>query len=81
MHRHRPQAAQIVLERERSGAHPARDPVEERAFPDWSMGFRRFGRADLDGVDGLNGFMSLRAEEPNAGAALRLLEIFRDTMR
>lgn len=58
-----------------------REPVEERAFPDWSMGFRRFGRADLDDVEGLNAFMSNRTEETNAGSALRLLEIFRSTMR
>lgn len=34
-----------------------RDRIEERAFPDWSMGFREVGAADLQGVAGYSDFM------------------------
>lgn len=58
-----------------------RDQIDERSFPDWSMGFRRCSRADLLHVAGVNSFMDDRDADPNATSARLLLEIFRDTMR
>ena len=61
-----------------------RDQVEERAFPDWSMGFREIGTADLQGIAGYSDFMR-RPFGADLGdstpAAYRMLEVFRDTMR
>jgi len=58
-----------------------REEVEERAFPDWSMGFGRYDQASGIDVDGVNGFLRERTEDPRSGSALRLLEIFRSTVR
>lgn len=61
-----------------------REPIEQRAFPDWSMGFREVGSADLEGVAGYSDFLrrpfgsGLGDSTP---AAYRLLEMFRDNMR
>lgn len=61
-----------------------RDRIEERAFPDWSMGFREVGTADLQGVAGYSDFLrrpfgsGLGDSTP---AAYRMLEMFRDNMR
>jgi hypothetical protein len=61
-----------------------RDRVQERAFPDWSMGFRELGAADLDGVSGYNDFLRRPAGRglgDSGHAAYRLLELFRENMR
>nr|WP_237448696.1 BLUF domain-containing protein [Nocardioides flavescens] len=58
-----------------------REEVAERAFPDWSMGFGRYDQAAGIDVDGVNGFLRESTEDPQSGSALRLLEIFRSTMR
>lgn len=61
-----------------------REEVDERAFPDWSMGFRRVARDDLAALPGHSDFLSqpLGADlGPDATSAHRLLEVFRDTTR
>ena len=58
-----------------------RDEIEQRSFPDWSMGFRHVGRSDLSQVDGFSNFLSERDREVDPTAARLLLESFRDTMR
>jgi hypothetical protein len=61
-----------------------RDPIEQRAFPDWSMGFRDISRADVQRVEGLNAFFQepLAAEfEDRAEPAFYLLQVFKETMR
>jgi hypothetical protein len=61
-----------------------REQVEERGFPDWSMGFRELGGADIQGVSGYTDFMR-RPVGAGLGdsthAAYRLLELFRQSMR
>jgi Sensors of blue-light using FAD len=61
-----------------------REPIEQRAFPDWSMGFREVGATDLGDVAGYTDFMR-RPFGSGLGdsgpAAYRLLELFRDSMR
>lgn len=61
-----------------------REQVAERAFPDWSMGFRRIGRDDLAELPGHSDFLSQPLGAglgPDATSAHRLLEVFRDTTR
>jgi hypothetical protein len=61
-----------------------REQVGERAFPDWSMGFRAVGDADLQDVDGYSDFMRRPVGSglgDSTRAAYRLLELFRDNMR
>lgn len=58
-----------------------REEIEQRAFPDWSMGFGRYDQAAGIDVDGVNGFLRERTDDPQSGSALRLLEIFRSTVR
>lgn len=61
-----------------------REPITERAFPDWSMGFRAIGGADLQGVAGYSDFLRRpfgRDLGDSTPAAYRLLEVFRDSMR
>lgn len=61
-----------------------REPVTERAFPDWSMGFRQLAGSDLGALPGYSSFLSqpLAADLGAAAApAYRLLEVFRDTVR
>lgn len=61
-----------------------REQVERRGFPDWSMGFRELGSADLRDVDGYTDFMRRPAGAglgDSSHAAYRLLELFRETMR
>lgn len=33
-----------------------REPIEERAFGDWTMGYPRASKRDLENIDGLNDF-------------------------
>lgn len=62
-----------------------RDPIEERAFPDWSMGFRDVSGIDLEREDGFTDF--LRGEDlatgggKHAGTVATLLRTFRETLR
>ena len=61
-----------------------REPVEERAFPDWSMGFREVAGTEVGSLPGYSAFLSRPlAKELGAAAApaYRLLEVFRDSMR
>ena len=61
-----------------------RDPIEERAFPDWSMGFRHLGPSDVRRAAGLSTFL----QEPlatelgdRAEPAFYLLQLFKETVR
>jgi hypothetical protein len=62
-------------------------PIEDRAFPDWSMAFREAGELDPTQRDGVSSFLrdALRGQEGNRAArgstAVRLLEGFARTMR
>jgi hypothetical protein len=61
-----------------------RDPIEQRAFPDWSTGFRDISRADVQRVEGISAFLQepLAAEfEDRAEPAFYLLQVFKETMR
>ena len=58
-----------------------REDIEARSFPDWSMGFGRYDQGSGLSVEGTSGFLKARGDDPQAGSALRLLEVFRDTMR
>jgi hypothetical protein len=62
-----------------------REQITERAFPDWSMGFRSLARDDVRRLPGYTEF--LRAPRLSDGlgehpaASYQLLEIFRDSLR
>jgi hypothetical protein len=61
-----------------------RDPIEQRSFPDWSMGFRTISRTDVQRVEGLSTFLQepLAAEfEARAEPAFYLLQVFKETVR
>ena len=58
-----------------------REEIDARAFPDWSMGFGRYDQQSGLAVEGTSAFLRQRTEDPHSGSALRLLEIFRETMR
>jgi hypothetical protein len=61
-----------------------RDPIEQRAFPDWSMGFRDISRAEVQRVEGLSTFLQepLAAKfEDRAEPAFYLLQLFKETVR
>ena len=60
-------------------------PVAERTFPDWTMGFRDLGSAEVQALPGFSEFLNPSAgrqvlpTEPNR--ALRLLKVFRSGLR
>lgn len=62
-----------------------RDDIEERAFPDWSMGFRGVRAEEVRRLPGFTDFLrdsALAADlGDRAAPAYRLLEIFRDSLR
>lgn len=61
-----------------------REPVEERAFPDWSMGFRDLGDLDPATLEGYNDFLQQPAAAGLAErgpAAYQLLKVFGESMR
>ncbi|WP_148613405.1 BLUF domain-containing protein [Nocardioides rubriscoriae] len=60
-----------------------REPVTERSFPDWSMGFRDVGPVDVERPDGFNPFLQERDAVPGlpAASAYRLLTLFKKSMR
>ena len=58
-----------------------RDEVDDRAFPDWSMGFQRLSDREVR-VEGFSPFLQERSGPATSDAAAqRLLETFRDSMR
>lgn len=63
-----------------------REQVEQRAFPDWSMGFRDVSGVDLDREAGFTDFLS-GGDDPTAGSGpdaevvASLLRTFRESMR
>lgn len=58
-------------------------PIEQRCFPDWTMGFHAFEYDDLAHVEGYNAFIDEFTHEgvvtKNARVAFQLLESFRKT--
>lgn len=62
-----------------------REQVEERAFPDWSMGFRDVSGVDLDREDGFTDFLRGGDEPVRDGRqgelVVSLLRTFRESMR
>ena len=60
-------------------------PIEKRAFSEWSMGFRNLDSTDFKKTPGYSEFMNVnwRGGEmlANPGNALKLLMVFRDSMR
>lgn len=61
-----------------------RDPITERAFPDWSMGFRHVGLDQVRELPGYTDFLADRSLSGGLGSeaepAYRMLEIFRETL-
>jgi hypothetical protein len=59
-------------------------PVEDRQFPDWSMGFRDLTAGDMEGTPGYNEFLNtpLTGEEFSAdpSRSQRLLMTFKKSM-
>jgi hypothetical protein len=55
-----------------------REPIEERAFGDWSMGYAKMTPRDLASIPGLNGFFSNRGFllGMDAGRARKVLDAF-----
>lgn len=61
-----------------------REPTERRAFPDWSMGFRRLSGEHLETLPGYDDFMSRPVAQDlgdNAASAYHLMDSFRSTVR
>ncbi|MBC9733636.1 BLUF domain-containing protein [Nocardioides marmotae] len=63
-----------------------REQVEQRAFPDWSMGFRDVSGVDLDREDGFTDFLRghddpTTGEDGHAEVVGSLLRTFRESMR
>lgn len=78
--------ASISADRRHHGLIVAlRDQVEQRAFPDWSMGFRAMAADDVRRLPGYSEFLTTwgrdRVFGDRAAASYQLLEIVRDGMR
>ena len=60
-----------------------RDPVEERSFPDWSMGFRNIRDIDVDDVTGFNDFLQrpAGADGPGPRHVRTMLRVFKEHNR
>jgi hypothetical protein len=61
-----------------------REPIQERAFPDWSMGFRNVSQVDVRRVEGFSAFLQepLAAElDGHVEPVYHLLRMFREIMR
>jgi hypothetical protein len=56
------------------------EPIEERHFADWSMGYADVGRADLARIPGLNDFFTSGTylDKLDAGRAWALVTAFRE---
>jgi len=55
-----------------------REPIAGRAFGDWSMGYSRMTRDDIEGIDGLNDFFGKASclAQIDGGRAMKLLRTF-----
>jgi hypothetical protein len=55
-------------------------PIEQRTFSDWSMGYAKVTRKDLEAIPGLNDFFGRGSvfTELEAGTATVLLDAFRE---
>lgn len=61
-----------------------RETVSERAFPDWSMGFRNLSPEEVRETEGFTSFLQQPAGQDlgdSAGAAYTLLRAFKQNMR
>jgi hypothetical protein len=73
--------------RHRSVIEVLRAPISERAFPDWSMGFRNLSPDLVEATEGFNPFLQQApgAETTDVGAAdsavHRLMALFKKSMR
>ena len=56
------------------------EPIEERLFGDWTMGYSGISKNDLKDIEGLNDFFSSRQcyTELDSGRAKKLLAAFKD---
>lgn len=71
------------IQRDPRHAHMTRiihEPIPERAFADWTMGFCDVSKAELADIVGVNDFFreGRAALGPDAGRARKLLDAFRD---
>lgn len=58
----------IRVDRRHSGIlEVLRDPIDERAFPDWSMGFTDLSGVDVAELDGFNDYLQLPTDRPGVG--------------
>jgi hypothetical protein len=61
-----------------------REPISERAFPDWSMGFRDLSLEEAGETDGFNPFLQRQAAPApgtSESSAHRLLTLFKKSVR
>jgi hypothetical protein len=62
-----------------------REEITERAFPDWSMGFRALRREEVRELPGYSAFLAdpslSEGLTARPAASYQLLEIFRDNLR
>ena len=57
-----------------------KQPIKERLFPNWSMGFNKFEQSHLGKIEGLNDFLQRPASEflvESSNRVLELLNMFR----
>ncbi len=55
-----------------------KQPIEERSFAKWSMGFNKIGIENLDGVQSLNDIYNDEAFNKHPKDVLELLKMFKD---
>ncbi|MCW2774497.1 MAG: hypothetical protein JWN91_2823 [Nocardioides sp.] len=61
-----------------------RERIDERAFPDWTMGFRHPSHEEIGEIDGFTSFLQQPAGRDlgdAAGSAYQLLRLFKENMR
>ena len=65
-----------------------REPITERAFPDWSMGFRHVTPEQVEATEGFNPFLQQlpaaspgTSEDAAATSVYRLMTLFKRSMR
>jgi hypothetical protein len=61
-----------------------RERIDERAFPDWTMGFRHPSHEEIGEIDGFASFLQQPAGRDlgdAAGSAYQLLRLFKENMR
>lgn len=56
-----------------------REDIEQRAFPDWSMGFREVSKEESESLPGFNDYLQAKgaSREPGAGRAEAFHRAFR----